>query len=63
LEEVLTDASCLEMAQDNKSLHRNAAGWSAEMQRLSASGELGRYAAQSFFGGDAIERLFVFTDE
>jgi hypothetical protein len=51
------------MAQDNKSLHRNAAGWSAEMQRLSASGELGRYAAQSFFGGDAIERLFVFTDE
>jgi hypothetical protein len=25
-----------------KSLHRNAASWSVELQRLSASGELGR---------------------
>jgi hypothetical protein len=29
----------------NKSLHRNAVSWLVELQRLSASGELGRYAA------------------
>ena len=32
-------------AQYNKSLHGNATIWSVELPRLSASGELGRYAA------------------
>ena len=38
--------------QPNKSLHRNAISWSVELQRLSASGELGRYAMNGEAGVD-----------
>ncbi|UIE38084.1 hypothetical protein [Leptodesmis sichuanensis] len=38
-------------SRHNKSLHRNAVCWSVELQRLSASGELGRYAASSYWLG------------
>ncbi len=36
------------MPLHNKSLHRNAESWSAELQKLSASAELNRYPPNLF---------------